>query len=69
MIGIMFGIWYLSIAVGNKLAGSLGEQIDTISATYGLSTFFLIFTAIPFAGAVVVFLIGPWLKKMMHGYS
>lgn len=69
MIGIMFGIWYLSIAVGNKLAGSLGEQIDTISATYGLSTFFLIFTAIPFAGAVLVFLIGPWLKKMMHGYS
>jgi len=69
MIGIMFGIWYLSIAVGNKLAGSLGEQIDTISATYGLSTFFLIFTAIPFAGALVVFLIGPWLRKMMHGYS
>jgi proton-dependent oligopeptide transporter, POT family len=68
MIGIMFGIWYLSIAVGNKLAGSIGEQIDTISATYGLSKFFLIFTAIPFGGALVVFLIGPWLRKMMHGY-
>ena len=68
MIGIMFGIWYLAVAVGNKLAGSLGGMIDTISSTYSMSTFFLIFTMIPFAGAVIVFLLGPVYKKLMHGY-
>ena len=68
MIGIMFGIWYLSIAIGNKLAGSIGEKIDTISATYGLSKFFLIFTAIPFSAALVMLAISPFLRKMMHGF-
>lgn len=68
MIGIMFGIWYLAVAVGNKLAGSLGGMIDKISNTYSMSTFFMIFTLIPFAGAVVVFLLGPVYKKLMHGY-
>jgi proton-dependent oligopeptide transporter, POT family len=69
MIGIVFGIWYLAIAVGNKLAGTIGENIDKISEAYGLSKFFLIFTAIPFIGALVVVAIGPILKKLMHGYK
>jgi POT family proton-dependent oligopeptide transporter len=67
MIGIVFGIWYLAIAVGNKLAGTIGENIDKISQTYGLSKFFLIFTAIPFLGAIALIILGPMLKKLMHG--
>ena len=69
MIGIMFGIWYLAVAVGNKIAGSLGGQIDKISEEYGLSTFFLLFTFIPFVGAVAVFLGGRMVKRLMHGYK
>ena len=69
MIGIMFGIWYLAVAIGNKLAGSLGGMIDKISTTYSMSTFFMIFTFIPFAGAVVLFLTSPLFKKLMHGYK
>ena len=69
MIGIMFGIWYLAVAVGNKLAGTMGGKIDQISNDYGLTTFFLLFTFIPFIGAVVIFLLGPLMRKLMHGYT
>ena len=44
MIGFMFGIWYLAIAIGQKAAGTMGGMIDKITAEYSLSTFFLIFT-------------------------
>ena len=42
MIAFMFGMWYLAIAIGNKLAGSFGGMIDEITEQYNLSTFFLI---------------------------
>jgi proton-dependent oligopeptide transporter, POT family len=67
MIAIMFGIWYLSVAIGNKLAGTMGSQIDTISAENGLSYFFKIFTFAPFIAAVAIMALYPVLKKLMHG--
>jgi POT family proton-dependent oligopeptide transporter len=30
-IGIMFGVYYLFIGMGNKIAGSMGGMIETIS--------------------------------------
>ncbi|RZK11905.1 MAG: MFS transporter, partial [Flavobacterium sp.] len=47
MIGFMFGMWYLAIAIGNKLAAIVGGQIENITKQYSLSTFFLIFTIVP----------------------
>jgi POT family proton-dependent oligopeptide transporter len=35
-IGIMFGVYYLFIGMGNKLAGSMGGMIETITAQYRL---------------------------------
>lgn len=67
MIAIMFGIWYLAIAIGNKAAGTMGGMIDKITAAYSLSTFFLIFTLVPAAGALILFVLNPLLKKLMHG--
>ncbi|MBK8516976.1 MAG: peptide MFS transporter [Saprospiraceae bacterium] len=67
MIAVTYGIWYLSIAVGNKVAGTMGGMIDSISAQYGLSNFFLIFTIIPVIAAVVILSLGPLLRKLMHG--
>ncbi|MFK7833654.1 MAG: peptide MFS transporter [Winogradskyella sp.] len=67
MIGFMFGIWYLAIAIGNKAAGSMGGMIDKITAEYSLSTFFLIFTLVPAGIGVVSMLLNPLLKKLMHG--
>ncbi|MBJ2174263.1 peptide MFS transporter [Aureibaculum sp. A20] len=67
MIGFMFGIWYLAIAIGNKAAGSMGGMIDKITAEYSLSTFFLIFTLIPVGIGLISMLLNPVLKKLMHG--
>jgi proton-dependent oligopeptide transporter, POT family len=67
MIAIMFGIWYLAIAIGNKIAGKMGGMIDEITAQYSMQTFFLIFTLIPFALGIFIMLLTPLLKKLMHG--
>ena len=67
MIGFMFGIWYLAIAVGQKAAGTMGGMIDKISEEYSMSTFFLIFTLIPIGAGVVSIVLNPLLKRLMHG--
>lgn len=67
MIAFMFGMWYLAIAIGNKLAGSFGGMIDEITQKYDLSTFFLIFTIIPIGAGILVAMLNPLLKKLMHG--
>ncbi len=67
MIGFMFGVWYLAIAVGQKAANTMGGMIDKISAEYSMGTFFLIFTLIPISVGIVAMLLNPVLKKLMHG--
>lgn len=67
MIGFMFGIWYLAIAIGQKAAGTMGGMIDKITEEYSLSTFFLIFTLIPIGVGLISILLNPVLKKLMHG--
>ena len=67
MIAFMFGMWYLAIAIGNKLAAVLGGQIEEITKQYSLSTFFLIFTIVPAIAGVLIWLLGPVIKKLMHG--
>jgi len=67
MIAFMFGMWYLAIAIGNKLAALLGGQIENITEAYSLSTFFLIFTIVPTVAGVLIILLHPVLKKLMHG--
>jgi POT family proton-dependent oligopeptide transporter len=67
MIGVMFGIWYLAIAIGNKTAGAMGGMINEITQKYSLSTFFLIFTLVPIGLGILVMLLHPLLKRLMHG--
>src|SRR5690606_3391243 len=67
MIGFMFGMWYLALAIGNKLAAIIGGQIEIITNQYSLSTFFLIFTIVPIAAGIIVMLLHPIVKKLMHG--
>lgn len=67
MIAIMFGVWYLAIAIGNKIAGTLGGQIDQITSQYSMTTFFLIFTFIPIGLGVLIILLTPITKRLMHG--
>jgi POT family proton-dependent oligopeptide transporter len=67
MIAFMFGMWYLAVAIGNKLAAVLGGQIENITENYGLSTFFLIFTIVPAIAGILIIIMNPILKKLMHG--
>lgn len=66
-IGMMFGVWYLAIAAGNYLAQFVGGYIDVIVEKYSMSTFFLIFTLIPVAAGLILMLLNPMMKRMMHG--
>lgn len=66
-IGMMFGVYYLFIAMGNKLAGSMGGMIEKITNEYSLSTFFLIFTIVPIVMGLFISALNPVIKKLMHG--
>jgi POT family proton-dependent oligopeptide transporter len=67
MIAFMFGMWYLAIAIGNYSAASLGGMIEEIQTEYSMSVFFLIFTIIPAAAGLIIILLNPMIKKLMHG--
>ncbi len=67
MIGFMFGVWYLAIAVGQKAANTMGGMIDKISEEYSLGVFFLIFAIIPIIVGFISMALNSVLKKLMHG--
>ena len=67
MIAFMFGVYYLAIAIGNKMAHYLGGDIEKISQESGLSYFFMIFTIVPIVLGLISFALHPLLKKLMHG--
>ncbi|UIR56746.1 peptide MFS transporter [Sphingobacterium sp. SRCM116780] len=67
MLAFMFGIWYLAIAIAQKVAAVLGGQVETIQQEYSLSHFFFLFTAIPAAAGLLVMVLNPIIKKLMHG--
>jgi len=67
MIAMMFGLWYIAVGMGNKLAGSMGGMIDTITEKYSMSTFFLIFTFVPIIAGILIMALTPIVKKLMHG--
>lgn len=67
MIAIMFGVWYLAVAIGNKLAGIFGEMSESIAVEKGYSYFFWMLTIISLAASVLAFVLGPIVKKLMHG--
>jgi proton-dependent oligopeptide transporter, POT family len=67
MIAMMFGIWYLAVAIGMKLAGVFGEASEGIAKTEGLSTFFWLLTIIAVGLGVFSILMYPVIKKLMHG--
>ncbi len=67
MIAFMFGMWYLAIAIGNKLAATLGGRIEEFTEQHSLSSFFLIFTIVPAVAGLLIWTLNPLLKKLMHG--
>ncbi|MEI6866534.1 peptide MFS transporter [Flavicella sp.] len=66
-IGLMFGLWYVAIGMGNKIAGSMGGMIDQITSDYSLTTFFLIFTLVPIVAGLMIIALTKIIKSLMHG--
>ena len=75
---LMMGIWFMAIATGNKLAGTMSSLYPDPQATGprpvflgitidNLHTYFMIFVAFAGAAAVILFLLSFKLRKMMHG--
>jgi len=67
MIAMMFGVWYLAVAIGMKLAGVFGEASESIAKTEGLSHFFWLLTVVAVGLGVFSALMYPVIKKLMHG--
>ncbi|WP_445731756.1 peptide MFS transporter [Mariniflexile sp.] len=67
MIAFMFGVWNLAIAIGMKLAGMFGENVDRIANENGISYFFWMLTIVSVSLGVVSIIFQPVIKKLMHG--
>jgi proton-dependent oligopeptide transporter, POT family len=63
VVGMMMGLWFLSIAAGNKLAG----WVAGISATVPLTTLFGAVAGVTLGAAVVLFLILKPVRRLMGG--
>lgn len=62
LVGLMMGGWFLSTAVGNKLAGFISQQPPT-TKTY------VLLSLAPLAVAVLIFLVLPMLDRAIKRYS
>lgn len=67
MIAFMFGMWYLAIGIGNKLAHIFGSTSEGIAKEHGISYFFWILTIIPLVLGLFSWVMYPVIKKLMHG--
>ena len=67
LVGLMFGVWFVANFIANLTAGWTGSYIDPIVEEYGMSTFFLIFTAIPVGAGIIMLILNRTLVRMMHG--
>ena len=63
IVGAMMGLWFLSIAVGNKLAGMAGGLFESLP----LPKLFGAVALTTFVAALVLLAITPWIRKLMGG--
>ncbi|MBL8544545.1 MAG: peptide MFS transporter [Hyphomonadaceae bacterium] len=68
-VGLAMGGWFLSTAIGNNLSGIVAAMISGetgMTVESALDGFTLIFYILMAAG-VLLFLIAPFIRKLMHG--
>ena len=76
---LMMGLWFFTFALSNLLAGLVarfstkfipGEDGAPAEATFlipGLPGFFLMLVIFPIGAGVLIFVISPWIRKLMRG--
>jgi POT family proton-dependent oligopeptide transporter len=65
MVGLMMGVWFLSIAIGNKLAGwAAGFYRDDASALFRLYGALALATL---AGALLLAVLTPFIRRLVSG--
>jgi POT family proton-dependent oligopeptide transporter len=63
IVGAMMGVWFVSIAVGNMLAGLAGGLFQTLA----LPKLFGAVAAVTFVAALMLLALTPWLRRLMGG--
>ena len=72
LVGLTMGAWFLSISIGNSLAGSFSAWISSAGGEAGMTVvsardgFTLSFWLLLGAG-IVVFILAPFINRLMHG--
>jgi POT family proton-dependent oligopeptide transporter len=76
---LMMGLWFFTFALSNLLAGLVarfstqfvpdepGAEPELTFIIPGLPGFFLLLVIFPICAGALIFIISPWIKKMMHG--
>ena len=72
---LLMGVWYLSMASANKLAGALSTlypEAGNVKSIMGLQIatmydFFMVFVVMSAVAAIILFALSKTLKKLMHG--
>lgn len=77
VVGMMMGVWFLSISIGEYLAGAAAQaaSVQTVGGQVtnpqlALETYahtFMTGGELTMAAGVILLAISPWLRKLMHG--
>ena len=79
VVGMMMGVWFLSISIGEYLAGVAAQaaSVQTIGgevtnpqlALQAYAHTFMVGGETTMVAGVILLAISPWLKKLMHGVN
>ena len=79
VVGMMMGVWFLSISMGEYIAGAMAQSaaVQTVGGQVtnpqlALDTYlhtFLTGGLMTIGAGILLLLISPWLKRIMHGVT
>ena len=79
IVGLMMGVWFLSISIGEYLAGAAAQaaSVQTVGgqvtnpqlALESYAHTFMVGGEMTMAAGVILLAISPWLRKLMHGVN
>ena len=70
---LMMGVWFFTFSLANLLGGlmaAFSKQLESGAVTFiypGLPGFYMMMVVFPIGAAVIITLLSPRLKRMMHG--